>query len=234
MPVRRKTTTTTVTRTAKRRKASTKRRGGGIAKLSLRLLETKKKETRGQEIGVNTLAGWHVDAGHMILSQNDTYSGLEGHIVRGKGISIHGWVRNNATTTVVLRMGMMLVKNGEVQYSAFAAGTAVLEGDTSNAVITTAGSAQRLTQRFNQDQYKILSQKYVKLAASSSTDASDVRQFSFWIPLKGKPFRYDGPDKLPTKNVVAFYMVPCLANNDESAGEFVELTYTSTFYYVDP
>lgn len=224
-----------MSRPAKRTKRSSRRRGfGGVAKLALRLLETKKKETRATENSVNTLSGWYTDAGHMILGQNDTYAGLEGHIVRGKGISVHGWLRNNATTTVVLRMGMMLIKNGEVQYGAFSAGTAVLEGDTSNATITTASSSQRLTQRFNQDQYKILSQKYVKLASSSSTDASDVRQFSFWIPLKGKPYRYDGPDKLPTKNVVAFYLVPCLANNDESLGENIELSYTTTFYYVDP
>lgn len=227
--------TTQISRPAKKRAmAPRKRPMGGVAKLALRLLETKKKETRGQEISINTLTGWYADAGHMILGQNDTYSGLEGHIIRGKGISVSGWLRNNATTTVVLRIGMMLVKNGAVQYSAFSAGTAVLEGDTANATITTSGSAQRVTQRFNQDQYKVLSQKFIKLAAAASSDAGDVRQFSFWIPLKGKPYRYDGPDQLPTKNVVSLYVVPCLANNDESTGENVELTYTSTFYYVDP
>lgn len=226
---------TTMSRPAKKSRTTRRKQGrGGVAKLALRLLETKKKETRGQEISINTLTGWYTDAGHMVLGQNDTYSGLEGHIVRGKGISVHGWLRNNATSTVVLRMGMMLVKNGEAQNGAFSAGTAVLEGDTANATITTAGSAQRLTQRFNQDQYKIVIQKFIKLAAAASSDAADVRQFSFWIPLKGRAYRYDGPDKLPTKNVVSLYVVPCLANNDESTGENVELTYTSTFYYVDP
>lgn len=223
-------------RTAKRRKTTYRRRRytTSIPKLALRLFETKKKETRGQEVSINSLTGWYADAGMMALPQDDSYSGLEGHIVRGKGVSIRGYIKNNATTTMMVRFGVAAIKQGSSAWGSFSAGTNVLEGDTGNANVTTASSVQRMTQRFNQDQYRMVKQHLIRLGANNATDGSDVRPFNIWIPFKGYPFRYDGPGNLPTRNVHALFACNVLGNNDESTGDNIELSYTSTFYYVDP
>lgn len=205
-----------------------------VARLALRLLETKKKETRWGEIQLNSLASWYTNAEAMRLTQSDTYSGLEGHIIRGKGISFKGWFKNNGTTTMLVRFGVMLVKQGTSQISLFQAGTGVLEGDASNANVNSTDSIARMTQRFNGDQYKAVKQYQIKLGASGATDGSDVKQFKMWVPINGYPFRYDGSETLPTRNIYSFYALNVLANNDESLGEVVECSGTATFYYVDP
>lgn len=183
---------------------------------------------------MNTLAGWYTNANMMQLTQDDSYSGLEGHIIRGKGISFKGWFKNNATTTAIIRFGVMLVKQGSSAMGTFTTGSNVLEGDSSNINIATANSIQRMTQRFNADQYKAIKQYQIKLGASSANDGSDVKQFKMWIPINGYPFRYDGANTLPTRNVYAFFALAVLGNNDESLGENIETSGTATFYYVDP
>lgn len=237
MPKRKRSSssTTTVTKTTKKARRTGKRKSSGaVASLALKLFETKKHETRAGEVVINSLSGWYADGGAMVLSQNDAYSGLEGHMVRGKGLSIRGWVRNNATTTQVVRLGVIRVKQGASKMSDFAAGTDVLEGNTANANITTATSVQRMTQRFNQEQYHQVKAFYFKLGSAITSDGTDVRPFKIWIPLKGQPFRYDGPGTFPTRNTYALFCLNVLGNNDESTGDVVELSYTTTFYYVDP
>lgn len=202
--------------------------------LSLRIFETKKKETRWGETSISSLAGWFTNAGSMILSQGDTYSTIEGHIIRGKGISFQGWFKNNASTTMIVRYGIMLVKNGNSDYSTFNGGSDALEGDSGDQSITTADSVARVTQRFNADKYKVVKQYFVKLGSNGANDGSDVKQWKFWVPINGYAYRYNGSNTLPTKNVYAFYACVCLANNDEVLGENVEVSGTSTFYYIDP
>lgn len=223
-------------RSAKRRKTAPRRRRSklNVAGLAMRLFETKKKETRAGEVAINSLTGWYADAGQMALPQDDTYSGLEGHIIRGKGIAIRGFIKNNASTTMLVRFGVMCVKQGASDWSAFSAGTNVLEGDGGNVNITTASSVQRMTQRFNQDRYRLVRSKLIRLGANNATDGSDLHTFKMWIPLKGYPFRYDGSGTLPTRNVYALFACNVLGNTDESTGDNIELSYTSTFYYVDP
>lgn len=233
MAIKRKYSSRSTTRRVKR-KTRPRRRRTPIASLALRLFETKKKETRAGEVTINSLTGWYADAGQMALPQDDTYSGLEGHIIRGKGISIRGFIKNNASTTMLVRFGVMCIKQGASDYSAFIAGTNVLEGDGGNVNITTASSVQRMTQRFNQDRYRVVRTKTIRLGANNATDGSDLHAFKMWIPLKGYPFRYDGAGALPTRNVHALFACNILGNNDESTGDNIELSYTSTFYYVDP
>lgn len=215
------------------RRSSTK--APSTARLALRLLETKKKESFWNETSLSSLASWFTNADAMKLTQNDSYSGLEGHIVRGKGISYTGWFKNNGTTTMLVRFGVICVKQGRAQFTTFASGSDAFEGDTINFNVTTATSAQRITQRFNQDQYRVIKNYVIKLGANNATDGSDVRQFKIWIPLQGHPFRYDGGDGvLPTRNVYSFFAMNVLGNNDESLGENVETNGYSCFYYVDP
>lgn len=221
-------------RTGPRRVTRGRRYKSSIPRLALRLFETKKKETRWGEVSLNTLAGWYTNSAAMQLSQGDTYSTIEGHIIRGRGLKIVGWFKNNATTTAIVRFGVMLVKQGSSAISTFAAGTNVLEGDSANANITTTDTTAKMTQRWNADQYKPMRQYMVKLGASSATDGSDVKQFKMWIPMNGYPFRYDGSDTLPTRNIYSFFACSCLGNQDEVLGETVELSGTATFYYVDP
>lgn len=233
MAVKRKATASR--RPAKRaRRVYRRRKASPIGKLALRLFETKKKEYREGETAINSLTGWYANAACMALTQNDAYSGMEGHIVRGKGISIVGWIKNNATTTQIVRLGVVNVKQGSSKTTDFYNGTDVLEGDSANANITTASSTQRMTQRFNQDQYRVVKQTRFRLGNNSATDGSDVRTFKYWIPLNGMALRYDGSGVLPCNNAMALFVCNCLGNNDESTGENVELSFTSTFYYVDP
>lgn len=234
MPKRSRTQTTTKRVAKKARRTYKRKQSGAIGPLALRLFETKKHETRAGEVSINSLSGWYADGGAMVLSQNDAYSGLEGHMIRGKGISIRGFIKNNATTTQLVRLGVMRVKQGASKMNDFAAGTDVLEGNTANANITTATSVQRMTQRFNQEQYHQVKAMFFKLGNNTATDGTDVRPFKMWIPLNGQPFRYDGPGTFPTRNVYALFCLNVLGNNDESTGENVELSYTTTFYYVDP
>lgn len=210
-----------------------KKRPMSASSLALKLFEHKKNEYREVETGINTLTGWYANGSSMQLTQGGAYNQLTGHLVRGRGIAISGWVKSNATTTVLLRMGVAKILRGSSKTTDFFAGTDVLETNTANQNITTANSGQRLTGRFNQDQYRIVKQRIIKLGTNSTSDGSDVRQYKFWIPLKGRKIRYDGSGVFPTENVYAFFMVPCLGNNDESLGETVEFTFTSTFYYVD-
>lgn len=222
----------------KRRKVAPVRRrrsyNASIPRLALRLFETKKKETRWGEVSLNSLAGWFTQAEAMRLPQDDTYSGLEGHIIRGRGFSIKGWFKNNSNTTMLVRFGVMLVKQGSSSFSTFQGGSNILEGDSGNANITTTDSIARMTQRFNADQYRSIKQYQIKLGGSSTSDGTDVKQFKMWIPLNGQVFRYDGPNTLPTRNVYSFFALNILGNNDEILGETVECSGTTTFYYVDP
>lgn len=221
-------------RTVGTQMARRRRLNRSIPRLALRLFETKKKETRWTENSINSLSGWFTNSLMMQLSQDDTYSGIEGHIIRGRGISFKGWFKNNGTSTMIIRFGVMCVKQGSSSIATFNAGSDVLEGDSSNQSITTASSVQRMTQRFNGDQYKAVKQYQIKLGAASATDGSDVRQYRIWVPLNGATFRYDGSGTLPTRNVYSFFAVNCLGNNDEVLGEAVEVSGTATFYYVDP
>lgn len=228
--------TTTLRRSTKRRRVMSKRRNRStpVGKLALKLFETKKKQYTENETPINSLSGWYANGACMALTQNDNYSGMEGHIVRGKGISIRGFIKNNATTTQCVRFGVANVLRGSSKSTDFYAGNDVIENDSGNAAITAANSTARMTGRFNQDQYKQIYQKFIKLGSNSSADGSDVRTFKMWIPLNGQAFRYDGSGVLPTANLYAFYILNCLGNNDESTGENIELSFTSTFYYVDP
>lgn len=201
--------------------------------LAMRLFEHKKNEYREVETSINTLSGWYANCVAMQLSQGGAYNQLTGHIVRGKGLLFQGWLKSNATTTVVMRIGVANVLRGSSKTSDFFAGTDVLETNTANQNIITANSGQRITGRFNQDQYRIVRQKMIKLGPTAATDGSDVRHFKFWIPFKGRRFRYDGSGVMPTSNAHCLYLCPCLGNNDESTGENVEFSFTSTFYYVD-
>lgn len=223
-----------VYRRKKRVVKRTYRKRAPLKNLALRLFETKKKETRAGEVAINSLTGWYVDAGHQALSQDDTYSGIEGHIIRGKGISFRGFIKNNASTTMLVRFGVICVKQGASDYTTFSGGSNVLEGDGGNVNITTASSTARMTQRFNQDRYRCVKQMLIKLGANTATDGSDVRPFKMWVPLNGYPYRYDGSGGLPTRNVYALFALNVLGNNDESTGDNIELSYTNTFYYVDP
>lgn len=231
MPYRKSTKKVAKKRVYRRKRTYKKR---SLPKLSLRLFETKKKETRWTENSLNSLASWFTNAGSMILTQGDSYSTIEGHIIRGKGIKFQGWFKNNGTTTQIIRYGVMLVKNGNSEYSTFNTGTDVLEGDTNDVSITTAGSVERMTTRFNQDKYKVIKQYFTKIGSALSNDGQDVKTFKFWIPINGYAYRYNGSNTLPTKNVYAFYACNVLANNDEGLGENVEVSGTSVFYYVDP
>lgn len=224
---RRRTVGTQTARARRSYKAS-------IPRLALRLFETKKKETRWGEVNINSLAGWYTNSACMQLSQGDTYSTIEGHIIRGRGIKLVGWFKNNGSSTMIVRFGVMCVKQGSSAISLFNAGTNVLEGDAANANITTTDTTARMTQRWNADQYKPIRQYMIKLGASTTADGSDVKQFKMWIPLNGYPFRYDGSDTLPTRNVYSFFALNALGNQDESLGEAVECSGTATFYYVDP
>lgn len=215
-----------------RKKRTYKR--SNVGKLALRLFETKQQEYRESETLINTLSNWYANGSCMILTQNATYSTMIGHSVRGRGILFRGWVKNNATTTVLVRMGVALIKRGSSKSTDFYNGTDVLEGNTGNQNITTATSAQRITQRFNKDQYRVIRQMIIKLGNNSSTDGSDVRQYKYWIPLNGKLFRYDGSGVLPSNDLYAVFLCPVLGNSDESTGENIEHSFTSTFYYVDP
>jgi hypothetical protein len=201
---------------------------------ALRVFETKKKETRWGEQNINSFGGWFTNSACMSLTQGDSYASIEGHIIRGKGISYKGWFKNNASTTMVIRFGVMLVKQGSSSISTFVAGTNVLEGDASNANVTTADSVARMTQRFNRDQYKPVKEFMIKLGANNATDGSDVKPFKMWIPMNGYPFRYDGSATEPTRNIYSFFALNSLGNNDESLGDVVECSGTATFYYVDP
>lgn len=201
---------------------------------ALRVFETKKKETRWGETSISSLAGWFTNSGSMILSQGDTYSTIEGHIIRGKGISFQGWFRNNGTSTMIVRYGVICLKNGNSDWTTFSGGSDALEGDSGDQSIITADSVARTTQRFNADKYRLVKQYFTKLGSNSATDGSDVKQWKFWIPMNGYAYRYNGTNTLPTKNVYAFFATTCLANNDESLGENVEVSGTTTFYYVDP
>lgn len=221
----------------KRRKVVQRRRRTfkpSIPRLAMRIFETKKKETRWGEVNLNSLASWYTNAECMRLSQDDSYSGLEGHIVRGKGISFKGWFKNNASSTMLVRFGVICVKQGSSSFSTFQAGSNVLEGDTANASVTTTDSVARMTQRFNTDQYRPVKQFQIKLGSSGSSDGTDIKQFKMWIPLNGYAFRYDGGATLPTRNVYSFFAINILGNNDESLGEVVECSGTATYYYVDP
>lgn len=217
-----------------RRKTYRRRKATPVGSLALRLFETKKKVYNEGETAINSITGWYANAACMALTQNDSYAGIEGHIVRGKGISIKGWIKNNATTTQIVRLGVANVLRGSSKTTDFYAGTDVLENDSANAAITAASSTARMTGRFNQDQYKMVKQMMFRLGSNSASDGSDVRTFNMWIPLKGAPFRYDGSGVLPSANAYTFFVCNCLANNDESTGENVELSFTSTYYYVDP
>lgn len=204
-----------------------------IAKLALRLFETKKHEYRESETNINTLSGWYASAENMKISQGATYAGLDGHFVRGKGISYRGWFRNNATTTVIIRFGVIMAKRGSSIDADTRNGVNVLETNSGNVNTTTATSALKLTGRFNQDQYKIVRQFTYKLGATTATDGSDVRMYKMWIPLNGRSLRYDGSGVLPSNDAYYIFAMPVLGNNDESTGENIEHTFTSTFYYVD-
>ena len=111
---------------AKRRRTYRRRARTPIGSLALRLFETKKKESRITETPINSLTGWYTDAVHMQLAQGDAYSQLEGHMIRGKGISFKGFIKNNATTTMMLRYGVICVKQGSAYMPTFQGGTEAL------------------------------------------------------------------------------------------------------------
>jgi len=224
------------TRYARKRRRVTyrRRKSAPIGKLALRLFESKKKQYSETETAINSITGWYANGACMALSQNDSYSGMEGHIIRGKGISIRGWIKNNATTTQCVRLGVANVLRGSSKSTDFYAGTDVIENDSGNQDIKAVSSTARMTGRFNQDQYKMVKQFFFKLGSNSASDGSDVRTFKMWIPLNGMAFRYDGSGVLPTANLYTFFVLNCLGNNDESLGENTEISFTSTFYYVDP
>lgn len=211
----------------------TYRKKESSAKLALRVFESKKQEYRESETPISSLNGWYANASHQILTQNASYAGLIGHKVRGKGISFRGWLKNNATTTMLVRIGVLQAYRGSQITTDLYAGTNVLETSSGNTNVTSAGSAQKITGRFNQDQYKLIRSYTFKLGASSATDGSDVRSYKMWIPLNGQMFGYDGSGVLPSNDVYAIFVMPVLGNNDENLGENVEHTFTSTFYYVD-
>lgn len=206
-----------------------------VPKLSLKILERKKKETSGTEVVRNSIGGWYTDASHMLLSQGDGISNFSGHFIRGKGISFRGWLKNNGTSPMMVRFGIMKILNGAVDYSTFEAGTNVLEDNNSNITITSADSNNRILGRWNQDKYKPIKTKVIKLGANQTSDASDIYRFNFWIPLKAQSFRYDGSDVLPQKNVYSMFVVQALGNNDENVitPDTIEITYRNTFYFVD-
>lgn len=203
------------------------------ASLALRMLETKRKEGLWIESSISSLAGWFTNHACMVLDQGTSYAQLEGHFVRGRGIKYTGWIKNNGTSTMVVRFGVMCVKQGSSAISTWESGSNVIENFNGNASITTASSIARLCQRWNTDQYRPIRQYQCKLGPNQGSDGMDVKQFSFWVPLYGQSFRYDGSGAYPVRNVYSFYCVPVLANNDESSGENIECSGSSQFYYVD-
>lgn len=206
-----------------------------VPRMALKILERKKREVSGTELLKNTVGGWHTDASHMTLTQGNGISNFQGHFIRGKGISFRGWFKNNADKPVLVRFGIMKIRNGAIDYVNFEAGNNVLEDDNSNISITTADSNNRILGRWNQDKYKPIKTRVIKLGANQTSDATDIHRFNFWIPLKGQSFRYDGSNVLPQQNVYSFFAVQSLANNDENiiSPDVIEITYRNTFYFVD-
>lgn len=234
MAIKRKASTYRRRPAKKARRMVRRRPRSPIGALALRLFETKRQEYRETETPINSLTGWYANASSMNITQGVTYATMDGHIIRGKGLSIRGWVKNNATTTQIVRVGICHIKQGASKIPDFYAGTDVLEGNAGNSNITLGTSAARMTQRFNQDQYRIVKHKMFKLGSNSTSDGSDVRTYKFWLPFRGRAFRYDGSAVLPANDVYAVFVINCLGNNDESTGENIEHSFTSTFYYVDP
>ena len=202
--------------------------------LAMRLFETKKKLVADNEINVNTLTGYHCKNDIMSLGHGTGYASFEGHHVRGRGIKIQGWFKNNATTSVIMRMLVLVVKNGVLDTD-ITTGNALFETDAGNTgAFSGLTTIQKMLGRVNGDRYICVRDLKYKLGATSSVDGADVKQIKLWLNLKGRLYRHDGAPSIPTRNHIAVVYFPVLGNNDESLGEVVEINASYNYYYVDP
>jgi len=205
-----------------------------VPQLALKLFERKKRYRTDTEVSISSIAGFFAKSNAMDLSQGDAYSGIEGHIVRGSGIKFDFWIKNNATTTVVVRYCIVCIRNGVSEQATFNAGSALLEDDSGNVDVTSTTTINKMQARINRDRYQVIMDKKIKLGATSSSDGTDVAIRKHYIPLNGAAFTYDGSGASPQRNIYALAMWHCLGNSDESLGENIELNMGTNFYYVDP
>lgn len=214
-------------KTSSRSKGTKKVVRAVVRKELAKAIETKKVLTQIDEQNVSTLGGWLYQDQHMVIPQDDTYSGQQGHWVKGVGHQHKLLIYN--PNSISLSVRVMLLEN---LYSRtdYTTGTNMFEGNSGNFSSGVLNSTAQLLSRINKDKYRTIRDFTMRLSPKNA-DANDTKTVRFWVGDKRKR-NYDGSNVLPKNNYVLF-VFPCQNDTDVAGGVNIEVSVTSCFYYKD-
>lgn len=190
-------------------------------------IETKKNQKYDEEQAVSTLGGFYYCEDHMKLAQDDTYSGMSGHEVRGVGHQFKLMLHNNSAISLSVRI---LVLRNLASRTDYTSGTSLMENNAGNITVGAINSTAALIARINRDKYETVRDMVVRLSPAN-TDANDTKVLKLWVKDTRK-YVYDGSNTLPRGNVFLF-VFPAQNDTDTGSGVVCETTCLGTWYYKD-
>lgn len=200
-----------------------------IQRAAVQALETKKHQVKTDEQSISTLSGYYYMDNQMALPQDDTYSGFDGHFVRGVGTKFNHLFYNTTSQTLLLRYCIIVNKQGSTDYQS---GTSLFEDNSGNINYASASETTKMYARINRDRYAVLMDKTFKLSPTG-TDKNDSLVVKRWINHKLQRYRYDGSTTFPVRNQVVLLCWVCRGDMDTGIGNNLEVTGIGTFYYKD-
>lgn len=202
-----------------------------IRRTAILALETKRQNAVKSEEALSTLGGYLTNADQQKLTQDDTYSGFDGHFVSSVGTSFNYIFFNSSAVTVLVRYVVLLVKGG-VSNTEWTTGANLLQDNTGNINIAAASEQQKMYSPINSDKYGIIRQGIIKLSPTG-VDGNDTKMIKHWVPQKLARHRQDGSGQYPTTPFLIFLAWSSAANMDTGVGYTVEVTGRNTYYYKD-
>lgn len=202
-----------------------------IQRTAVQALETKKHQTKTDEQTVSTLSGYYFMDNQMALPQDDTYSGFDGHFVRGVGTKFNHLFFNSSSQTLLCRYVIIVNKQGSGNYD-YSTGAGLFEDNNGNINYASATETQKMYSRINRDKYAVVCDKTFKLSPQG-TDKNDSLIVKRWVNHKLQRYRFDGSSTFPTRNQVILLAWDCRADMDTTTGNSMEVSGIGTFYYKD-
>lgn len=157
---------------------------------------------------------------------NEIY--LHGHHSKGS-------YNNNGTVPVYVRRLILGYTTG------ISTGTGSVElfdtTDGTGSTITATGNTMGLiTQPINKNQFKVYSDKTIKLSPSTATDGTQTKMYNYFQKFGGKKVKFEGNTNglLGANWRFAEVWLVAQADNDSAAGSIVEQSGSRATYFTDP
>lgn len=166
-------------------------------------------------------------------TQGTTRDTRQGNQVYFHGFHAKGSFHNNGTVPAYVRR---LVVGYSTAITVGAAAELFDNGVGAGVSVTTTGPTMALiTNKINKVQFKVYSDKTIRLSSSTATDGSQTRMYNYFTKFGGKKITFEATTAGQSNQdwrCAEIYLV-AQADNDAAAGITVERTENYSVYFTD-